>query len=358
MNYKLQDFIDSERINVLLDLFHKTTGFLTAILDLEGNVLSKSGWREICTDFHRVNSKTCEKCFVSDTMLSKQMAEGEKYHAYECLNGLVDVAVPIIIDGEHLGNLFTGQFLFKEPNLDFFRNQAKQYGYNEETYMNALKKVPIVSKDDAKTAMDFLLNMTLLFCDITKQKMVRKQSEQALLKEKQYLEAVFNSLSEGIVSCDEHGILNRFNNATMEFHGLPKEPIPANEWANHYNLYHPDGITPMQKEDIPLFKALKDGIIKDTEITIIPKNGEAKTFITNGQRVIDSEGNSLGAVVAMHDITQHKEAEKELKNYQEHLEEIIKERTSELEEKNKKLDKLNKVFVGRELRMAELKNNK
>ena len=142
MKYKLQDLIDSERINILLDLFHKTTGFLTAILDLEGNVLSKSGWREICTDFHRVNPKSCKKCILSDTILSRQMAEGEKYHSYKCLNGLVDVAVPIIIDSEHLGNLFTGQFLFDEPDLDFFRNQANECGFDEETYMNALQKVP------------------------------------------------------------------------------------------------------------------------------------------------------------------------------------------------------------------------
>ncbi|WP_299527209.1 PocR ligand-binding domain-containing protein [uncultured Lutibacter sp.] len=223
MNYKLQDFIDSDRINILLDLFHKTTGFLTAILDLEGNVLSKSGWREICTDFHRVNPKTCKKCIISDTILSGQMAKGEKYHSYECLNGLVDVAVPIIIDGEHLGNLFTGQFLYKEPDLDFFRNQAMESGFNEEAYMNALQKVPIVSEEDAKNAMDFMLNMTLQFCDITKQKMERKKTEE------------------------------------------------------------------------------------------------------------------------------------ELSNYRENLEEMIKDRTIELEEKNKKLDKMNKIFVGRELRMAELK---
>ena len=81
----------------------------------------------------------------------------------------------------------------------------------------------------------------------------------------------------------------------------------------------------------------------------------SKTFITNGQRIIDADGNSLGAVVAIHDITERKKAEKELTNYRKNLEEIIKKRTLELEEKNKKLDKLNKVFVGREIRMAELK---
>ena len=37
------------------------------------------------------------------------------------------------------------------------------------------------------------------------------------------------------------------------------------------------------------------------------------------------------------------------------LEERVKERTTELEEKTAKLERLNKLFVGRELRMKELK---
>jgi two-component system cell cycle sensor histidine kinase/response regulator CckA len=104
MKTKLRDFIDFKRINLLLEGFNKTTGFVTAILDLEGNVLSKSGWRQICTEFHRVNPETAKKCTISDTELAGKMAEGEKYHFYKCLNGLVDVAVPIIINDEHVAN--------------------------------------------------------------------------------------------------------------------------------------------------------------------------------------------------------------------------------------------------------------
>jgi PAS domain S-box-containing protein len=55
------------------------------------------------------------------------------------------------------------------------------------------------------------------------------------------------------------------------------------------------------------------------------------------------------------DITEHKQAEEELRHYRTHLEELVKTRTAELEEKNNELEKINKLFVGRELRMIELK---
>lgn len=124
MKVNILDLIDFEKVDILLEGFNKSTGFVTAILDLEGNVLSKSGWRQLCTEFHRIHPETAKKCTVSDTELSKKLAEGEKYHFYKCLNGLIDVAVPIIIKGEHIANLFSGQFFFEEPDRLFFKKQA------------------------------------------------------------------------------------------------------------------------------------------------------------------------------------------------------------------------------------------
>ena len=56
------------------------------------------------------------------------------------------------------------------------------------------------------------------------------------------------------------------------------------------------------------------------------------------------------------EITGRKQAEKELEKHREHLEELVKERTSELEEKNAELERMNDLFVGRELRIKELRD--
>jgi PAS domain S-box-containing protein len=54
------------------------------------------------------------------------------------------------------------------------------------------------------------------------------------------------------------------------------------------------------------------------------------------------------------DITERKKIEAELKKYRENLEEMVKQRTLELEEKNKKLDDAMKAFVGREITIRNL----
>ena len=43
MKSRILDYFDFERLNILLEGFNKATGFVTAIVDLDGNILSKSG---------------------------------------------------------------------------------------------------------------------------------------------------------------------------------------------------------------------------------------------------------------------------------------------------------------------------
>ncbi|MDP8220218.1 MAG: transporter substrate-binding domain-containing protein [Candidatus Stygibacter frigidus] len=57
-----------------------------------------------------------------------------------------------------------------------------------------------------------------------------------------------------------------------------------------------------------------------------------------------------------YDITERKQNEEELENYRENLEALIKERTSELQESNKELVRYNKLFIGREFRIKELRD--
>ena len=79
MKSRILDYFDFERSNILLEGFNKATGFATAIVDLDGNILSKSGWRQICTDFHRKNPETASNCNISDTALAMSKSFRKKY---------------------------------------------------------------------------------------------------------------------------------------------------------------------------------------------------------------------------------------------------------------------------------------
>lgn len=145
MKYRFPDLIDVAGVQKLT-VFSEATGMVTAVLDLNGTIITKSGWHEICTNFHRVNPETRQRCTESDTVTANQLEAGKKYTVYRCKNGLVDAAAPIIVDGEHMANFFTGQFLFEPPDLTFFREQALRFGFDEAAYMRAVAKIPVISE--------------------------------------------------------------------------------------------------------------------------------------------------------------------------------------------------------------------
>lgn len=137
----------------------------------------------------------------------------------------------------------------------------------------------------------------------------RQRVEAELRKERQFLQALLENLSDGIVACDADGILTLFNQATQEFHGVPWEAIAADAWGDYYDLYQADGKTPLTREEIPLFRALQGELVRDVEMAIAPKNGTMRQVLVNGDSIITPEGEKLGAVVAMRDISDRKAAE-------------------------------------------------
>ncbi len=162
----ITELVDIKRIQSLIEKFHTATGVSVFVLDREANILADVGWQDICTKFHRKNELTLKNCLESDTSLANDLETGKKYNVYKCLNGLIDVAVPIIVEGEHIGNLYSGQFLPQEPDKEYFRKQAKKYGFDEKEYLQALDKVPILTSQEVKKNMEFLSELAELIGDM------------------------------------------------------------------------------------------------------------------------------------------------------------------------------------------------
>ncbi|MEM7593221.1 MAG: PAS domain-containing protein [Cyanobacteria bacterium P01_A01_bin.83] len=151
--------------------------------------------------------------------------------------------------------------------------------------------------------------------DISEQKAELRQRQEAelnLAKEKQFLQILIDNLADGVVSCDNNGVLKLFNETTRGFHGIAETPITADSWAEHYNLYYADGKTLMVKEDIPLFRALQGESVRDIKMTIIPQEGTPRNILASGDPIFD-DGEQIGAMATMKDITQQEEAEAELR---------------------------------------------
>lgn len=95
--------------------------------------------------------------------------------------------------------------------------------------------------------------------------------------------------------------------------------------------------------------------LKNFEINQLTKTGEIIPMEINALPFY-KRGKIVGLYGIMRDITERKLNETELEKHQDHLEELVKERTADLEAKNEKLEHFNKLFIGREFRIKELRD--
>ena len=162
------------------------------------------------------------------------------------------------------------------------------------------------------TISAYQINGECFFASFLQDVSERLATARNLDQKKQLLDAVLETIDVGVVACSSDGELTLFNRAARAFHGLPVEVIDAADWARHYDLYAADGKTHLRKHEIPLFRALEGETVVDAEMVIAPVNHKPYFLVASGKPLIGSNGEALGAVVAMKDITDAKEAQRQL----------------------------------------------
>jgi PAS domain S-box-containing protein len=230
---ELSDIIDAEALQSLMEDFYNITGMGGAIVDIKGNVLVGVGWQDICVKFHRVHPETAEHCIESDTELSQGVKSGE-FKSYHCKNNMWDMASPINIAGQHVGNIFFGQYFYtdEEVNLELFRNNARKYGFDEDEYLSAVNRVPRHSKETVHNAMSLYSKLAeiisaLSFSNIKLAKTLSegKLIEERLTRNETKYRTLFENSPYGVFLVDNNAKYIEVNDAACEMTGYSKEEL-------------------------------------------------------------------------------------------------------------------------------------
>ena len=139
----------------------------------------------------------------------------------------------------------------------------------------------------------------------------------ALEEKQQFLEVLVNNLEVGITASDAEGRVTLLNRTVREYNNLPTEgpvpDIPIEERPARYGLYYAGGTELMRPEDMPMHRALCGESVREHEYVIMPPGGTRRLVVASGQPILAPDGRKLGAVVAIHDITERRQAETELR---------------------------------------------
>lgn len=125
----------------------------------------------------------------------------------------------------------------------------------------------------------------------------------ARAEERSFLGAVLESVENGIVACDPEGKLTFFNAAARAIHGREEQPLPPEQWAEHYRLYRSDGATLLAEDELPLYRALRGERVDSARVTVLSAGGRRHDVEVTGRAMRDAEGQILGAVISMNDVS-------------------------------------------------------
>ncbi|MDO9464262.1 MAG: PocR ligand-binding domain-containing protein [bacterium] len=177
----IDDILSKKLLLELRRLFYKATGMtISFIIGRRGGDMDffpKSERSNFCKIIHSTPQGKA-RCFLSDSEAIQIAFKNKKPHIYECHGGLVNVAVPIIMQNKLLGSILSGQIVAKKPtNMSFLsvKEKTKELRINYDKLKEAYKKVKIVPREK----VDIVVKLLFLIANF----IVEKESVIVLQKE-------------------------------------------------------------------------------------------------------------------------------------------------------------------------------
>lgn len=189
--------------------------------------------------------------------------------------------------------------------------------------------------------MDNLKTITASRDELNTEISTRERAEESLSESNERYLDLMNSLGTGVILHAPDTSIILSNPKASEILGISPEQMKGKKGIDpQWRFVRNDG-TDMPLEEYPVNKALS--LMKSFTAYFIGIKRPDRNYITwvdvNASIVFDEKNKIKYVTISFNDTTKQKLAEEELTKHREHLEELVKERTSEAEEKTAKLEK-------------------
>ncbi|GAB7050571.1 ATP-binding protein [Catenuloplanes indicus] len=138
-----------------------------------------------------------------------------------------------------------------------------------------------------------------------------RQAEREARRQSGLLNAVMNSIGDGVGVVDEHGAFLLHNRAARALLGVKEDIAGLEGWQAHYGIFRPDG-TPFPAAQLPLARALAGESSDGVEMVIRNASRPDGVLISVDGRPLDPAAGQRGAVAVFRDITELRRYESDL----------------------------------------------
>ncbi|MCL3862262.1 bifunctional diguanylate cyclase/phosphodiesterase [Actinotalea sp. K2] len=134
-----------------------------------------------------------------------------------------------------------------------------------------------------------------------------------LARRTSFTDALLETIEVGIVSCDAHGVINVSNRAERELFGLQSGlgGLHTADLEPLIDVLHPSG-RPLPADRYPLVRALRGEDLEPLDVLVGPVRGPHREVVVRASRMTGPDGEVLGAVAALTDVTSERAATRAL----------------------------------------------
>jgi len=175
------------------------------------------------------------------------------------------------------------------------------------------------------------LEKARLYADVRRELSERKRAESVLRESEARYRTLLESSPDPIVVYDIKGVATYVNPAFEQTFGLSRDELLGKQID-----FVPEESWPETREAIE--KMLSGQKINLFETRRLTKDGQVLDVQLSSTLYRGADGQPAGNIVILRDISAQKQAEKELQTYRNQLEELVAERTAELERANRELE--------------------
>jgi PAS domain S-box-containing protein len=217
---------------------------------------------------------------------------------------------------------------------------AKLYRYIPKPWQNEDLKLTVVE------AIHSYLQDQKLTDEILKRQEVNEELKlvnEALSASESRLSQFLEALPVGVSVYNPDGSIAYFNQTAGELLGADTiAESTAEQLAATYQLYVANTDELYPPDNLPILRALKGEFVKVDDVEI-RQDGKIIAIEINTTPIFDANGNIAYAIAAFQDISDRKQAEKILADYQRTLEAQIDERTEQLQQAKQAAEAANKA---------------
>jgi PAS domain S-box-containing protein len=181
-------------------------------------------------------------------------------------------------------------------------------------------------------AVNRVVGASTIARDITERERARDQASAAA----QYSRSLIEASLDPLVTISAEGKITDVNEATVRVTGVERGHLVGTDFSDYFT--EPDRAREGYRQ------VFAQGFVTDYPLTIRHTSGDLTEVLYNASVYKDAGGRVLGVFAAARDVTAQRRAESE----------VAKQRARELE-RLAELERFQKLTVGRELRMIELK---